>query len=161
MPYEWLPGPTPHLRLWPHRSLSNAGFVTFISATVTLLAFPVLIMLGTPILWMLLPFPVAAVTGIWWALRRNDRDAAIVEDLHLTETEITLTRLGPHCKHATWQANPHWVQVHLYPTGGRVPQYLTLRGAGREVEIGAFLSEDDRLDLSVDLKEKLAAARHA
>jgi uncharacterized membrane protein len=161
MPYQWLPSPTPHLRLWPYRSLTTPGFVLFIGTTATLLAMPVIIMLGTPVLWMLLPFPAAAVAGIWWAIRRNDRDAAIVEDLRLSETEITLTRQGPHRKHATWQANPHWVQVHLYPTGGRVPQYLTLRGAGREVEIGAFLSEEERLTLCLDLKEKLAAARHA
>ena len=159
MPYQWLPSPTPHLRLWPYRSLSNAGFVTFIAATVTLLAFPILTMLGTPVLWMLLPFPAAAVTGIWWAIRRNDRDAAIVEDLHLTDTEIILTRQGPRRKHATWQANPHWVQVHLYPTGGPVPQYLTLRGAGREVELGAFLAEEERLTLHADLQRRLAEKR--
>lgn len=161
MPYQWLPGPTPHLRLWPYRSLTTPGFVMFIATTATLLAMPVIIMIGTPILWMLLPFPAVTVAGIWVAIRRNDRDAAIVEDLHLTETEITLTRNGPHHQRNEWQANPHWVQVHLYPTEGPVPQYLTLRGAGREVEIGAFLSEEERLSLSLDLKEKLARARHA
>ena len=161
MPYQWLPSPTPHLRLWPYRSLSNAGFVTFIAATVTLLSFPILIALGTPILWMLLPFPAATVTGVWWAIRRNDRDAAIVEDLILTDTEITLTRQGPRKKHAHWQANPHWVQVHIYATGGPVPQYLTLKGGGREVELGAFLSEEERLALKDELQRRLAGNRQA
>ena len=159
MPYHWLPGPTPHLRLWPYRSLTTRGFVAFIAATVTLLSFPILISLGTPILWMLLPFPAATVCGIWWAIRRNDRDAAITEDLRLTDTEITLTRHGPRREQATWQANPHWVQVNLYPKGGRVPHYLTLKGAGREVELGAFLSEDERVTLHADLQRKLAAQR--
>lgn len=159
MPYQWLPSPTPHLRLWPYRSLTNRGFVAFIATTTTLLAFPIVITLGTPILWMLLPFPVAAVAGVWWAIRSNDRDAAITEDLRLTETEITLTRQGPRRNHSEWQANPHWVQVHLYPTEGPVPQYLTLRGAGREVEIGAFLSEDERLTLHADLQRRLAERR--
>jgi uncharacterized membrane protein len=159
MPYQWLPSPTPHLRLWPYRSLTTRGFVAFIAATATLLSFPILIALGTPVLWMLLPFPALTVTGIWYAIRRNDRDAAIVEDLHLTDTEITLTRHGPRMQHATWQANPHWVQLHLYPTDGPVPQYLTLRGAGREVELGAFLSEGERLQLHADLQRRLAGQR--
>jgi uncharacterized membrane protein len=42
-----------------------------------------------------------------------------------------------------------------------VPQYLTLRGGGRVVEIGAFLSQDERPVLARDLQLAfLNAARH-
>jgi uncharacterized membrane protein len=42
-----------------------------------------------------------------------------------------------------------------------VPQYLTLRGGGRVVEIGAFLSQDERPFLATDLQLAfLNAARH-
>jgi uncharacterized membrane protein len=40
-----------------------------------------------------------------------------------------------------------------------VPQYLTLSGNGREVEIGAFLSEEERLALYPELTAALARAR--
>jgi uncharacterized membrane protein len=53
------------------------------------------------------------------------------------------------------------VQVQLYPTGGPVPQYLTLKGGGREVELGAFLSEDERRTLKDDLHRRLANHRYA
>jgi uncharacterized membrane protein len=37
-----------------------------------------------------------------------------------------------------------------------VPNYLTLKGNGREVEIGAFLSEPERLTLRRELMAALA-----
>lgn len=36
-----------------------------------------------------------------------------------------------------------------------MPHYVTLSGAGREVEIGAFLSEDERKELYAELSEKV------
>jgi uncharacterized membrane protein len=40
-----------------------------------------------------------------------------------------------------------------------VPNYLTLKGEAREVELGAFLSEEERVTLSEELQQKLAALR--
>jgi uncharacterized membrane protein len=37
-----------------------------------------------------------------------------------------------------------------------VPHYVTLRGKGREVEIGAFLSEEERIALFEDLRRVLS-----
>ena len=58
-----------------------------------------------------------------------------------------------------WQANPYWVRVTLHETGGRVPQYLTLSGNDREVEIGAFLSPEARLVLAAELRAAFAAVQ--
>jgi len=44
--------------------------------------------------------------------------------------------------------------VHMHETGGPVPHYVTLSGNGREVEIGAFLSEDERVELFSELKAR-------
>lgn len=161
MPYEWLSPARDenHLHLWPHRSMTASGFVAFIGATAGLTLLPALTLLGTPLLWVLLPFPVIAVTGIWFALRRNQRDTEIIEALTLTRERVALVRHGPRGRRQEWQANPHWVQVTLHPTGGPVPQYLTLRGNGREVELGAFLSEDERIALLRDLQRRLGKLR--
>ena len=51
------------------------------------------------------------------------------------------------------------MQVRLHQTGGPVPNYLTLKGDGREVELGAFLSEEERLALRDDLHQRLVALR--
>jgi uncharacterized membrane protein len=166
MPYQWLSADTTatedrvlRMVLWPHRSLPRRGFVWFIGATAALIALPLLAVIGSPVLWGLLPFLALAVAGVWWALQRSYRDGEIVEQLTLTPDLVTLTRQGPRKAHAHWQANPHWVRVELHETGGPVPNYLTLRGGPRHVEIGAFLSEEERISLSDELRAAFAECR--
>lgn len=167
MPYEWLsPAPSDPdvarvMRLWPHQSLPKRGFVWFIGGTAALIALPLVTLLGSPVLWGLLPFLVLAVAAIWWALQRSYRDHEILEELVLTSGRVTLTRHGPHNRHAAWEANPHWVRVQLHKTGGPVPNYLTLAGGPREVEIGAFLSEAERITLSGELRHAFGAQKQA
>ena len=166
MPYEWLsptpaatPAPEARLHLWPYRSLPRRGFVLFIGGTCALVLVPMLSVLGSPVLWGILPFFALAIWGMWAALSRSYRDGEIVEDLTLSRDSLTLTRHGPRGRRQDWQANPHWVSVQLHPTGGPVPNYLTLRGSGREVELGAFLSEEERLALRDDLQDRLNRLR--
>ena len=147
------------LTLWPHRSLPPVGFTWFIAVTSALIGLPLLAVIGSPVLWGLLPFLVAAVTGIWWALRRNDTDCCIEERMTFASERVTLVRVGPRCAVKEWEANPHWVRVELHPTSGPVPNYVTLTGGPREVEIGAFLAEEERLTLVNDLREALAHLR--
>jgi len=147
------------LHLWPYRSLPRKGFVLFIGATCALILVPMLSVLGSPVLWGILPFVGLVIWGLWAALSRSYRDAEIVEDLTLTRDSLTLTRHGPRGQRRDWQANPYWVSVHLHGTGGPVPNYLTLKGNGREVELGAFLTEEERLALRDDLQSRLLQLR--
>ena len=162
MPYQWI-DPTSdspaRLHLWPYRSLPRRGFVGFFVVTVALVALPMLTVLGSPVLWFILAFVILALSGMWAALSRSYRDAEIVEDLRLGHDTLTLTRHGPRGRRQDWQANPYWVTVHLHPTGGPVPNYLTLKGNNREVELGAFLSEEERLALRDDLQQRLRDLR--
>jgi uncharacterized membrane protein len=161
MPYQWLPpsGPETRLRLTPHRALTPAGFVGFFAATAALLALPMAALLGTPALWGVLGFAVLAVGGVWVALRRSDADRTITEDLTLTADRITLVRTGPRGRRQAWEANPYWVRVVLHPKAGPVPNYVTLQGGPREVELGAFLSEDERITLCDEVQAALARLR--
>ncbi|MBK8441302.1 MAG: DUF2244 domain-containing protein [Rhodobacter sp.] len=161
MPYEWLPpeGNRQRLQLWPHRSLTQRGFVWFVGGTAALIAVPLVSLIGSPVLWGLLPFLVGAIWAIWFALRKDGRDRDIVEDLVLSPTEVALVRHGPRGRRQEWRANPHWVRVACHPKDGPVPNYLTLQGGPREVEIGAFLSEEERLALQPELTRRLATLR--
>lgn len=164
MPYEWITPQTPsdsqpiQLHLWPYRSLPRKGMVWFVGGTAALIALPALVLIGSPLLWGLLPFLIGTVAAIWFALQRSYADGAVVEVLTLSADTAHLTRFGPRQRQQEWQANPHWVQVMLHPSGGPVPQYLTLRGAGREVELGAFLTEAERVTLARELRGALARA---
>jgi uncharacterized membrane protein len=161
MPYEWLSSDRgeDRLHLWPHRSLSQKGFVWFLGLTAALIAVPLIGILGSPVVWALLPFLIAALAAIWIALRKNGRDRDILEDLRLSPSEVTLSRHGPRGQRRDWTANPHWLRVTLHETGGPVPNYLTLKGEAREVELGAFLSEDERIALYQDLRSRLSRLR--
>ncbi|MFE3837775.1 DUF2244 domain-containing protein [Pseudogemmobacter sonorensis] len=162
MPYHWHPEENgERLDLWPHRALTRRGFVWFIGLTAGLIALPLLAVLGSPVLWGLLPFPLLALCAIWLALRRNGRDREIMERLTLSPERIELVRRDPGGRRRAWQANPYWIRVTLHPTGGPVPDYLTLSGGPREVEIGAFLSEEERGQLAGELCARLRALRGA
>lgn len=158
MPYQW----TTHdngnqeLRAWPHQSLPPKGFAAFIGATFCMILIPVFPLLGSVILWGVLPFLMAAVFGIWWALQRNWRDFQITETLSLGADSLHLLRENPRGPDQSWECNTYWAKPALHPQSGPVPHYLTLSGNGREVELGAFLSEEERKSLYSDLCDRLA-----
>ena len=156
MPYEWTNhANTKALHLWPYRSLPRRGFVAFIGGTALLITVPLFAVLGSPVLWGLLPFLIIAVSGMYFALERSYRDGEIVETLTFEETRLHLSRHGPRGRHQEWEANPHWVRVEQHKKGGPVPEYITLSGGPREVELGAFLSEEERLALAPELRRAL------
>ncbi len=165
MPYEWSePGATGkvrtirRLRLWPYRSLPRRGFALFILLTFALITIPLYPLLGTLLVWGLLPFLLLAVGGVWWGLEKSYRDAELSEELTIDAEQVHLTRTEPGGAVQEWECQSYWAKAHLHPTGGPVPNYVTLTGRGREVEIGAFLSEDERKALFGELTDALRRA---
>jgi uncharacterized membrane protein len=155
MPYQWTSAPdeTPQvLRLWPHQSLPARGMAAFVLTTFTLICIPALPLLGSPILWGLLPFLLATVWGIYFALQRNHKARLIEEVLTLDAKDAHLVRTEPSGAVKAWDCNRHWTTITKYEKDGPVPHYVTLRGKGREVEIGAFLSEEERVSLYDELQ---------
>ncbi len=155
MPYRWSETPSKtELTLWPHQSLTAPGFVWFIGATAAMLALPLLAVLGTPVLWVLLLFFVPAIAGVWRAIFANKGSLAMHEELTLSDDALNIEHFPPKGPSLEWQANPHWVSVHLRQRGP-VKNYLTIRGEGREVEIGRFLSPEERAALYDELSDAL------
>ncbi len=143
------------MRLWPHQSLPARGMAVFVLTTFTLISIPALPLLGSPILWGILPFTLAAVWGIYAALQRNHKTRLIEEELVLEDTMAHLTRTNPKGEVQKWDCDRYWTRVTKYENEGPVPNYVTLRGKGREVEIGSFLSEEERIALYEDLRRAL------
>lgn len=162
MPYQWIPpepaGKAKQLHLWPYQSLAPKGFVIFIGATMAMVLIPLLAVLGTAVLWGLLPFLMLAVGGVWFAIGRNRHSAQILEVLTLTPKIAHLVRHNPKGDPQEWECNIYWAQVEMHDFDGPVPHYVTLKGDGREVEIGAFLSEDERVSLFDELSTEMARA---
>lgn len=71
--------------------------------------------------------------------------------MHLGRAGLHLRSLNPRGPVQEWRADPAWVALRLIPRGGPVEQYLTLTGGGREVELGAFLTPEERIALHDEL----------
>lgn len=169
MPYRWTPAHTapfpvaapengaPFLRLeiWPHRSLPSKGFSATILGMFALGLIPVVPFIGTTAFWVLLAFMLVALAALWTALRRSDRDT-LREEMHLWPDRVTLTHWSAKGEKFDWEANPYWLRVDTHPSG-KVEHYLTLKGGGpvqtREVELGAFLSPEERIELRAELEQ--------
>ena len=145
-----------HVILWPHRSLPRRGFAAFIGITFAMLMIPLLALLGTLALWGLLPFILGALALMWYFLERSYADGRLTEELRLWSDRIDLTRDNPRTPQQHWHANPHWVLLNIVSKGGPVENYLTLKGNDREVELGAFLTPEERADLHDRLGRALA-----
>ncbi|MGI1662781.1 DUF2244 domain-containing protein [Palleronia sp. KMU-117] len=148
--------PLARLSVWPHRSLPRQGFAIFIGVTFVLLLMPLLAVLGTPVLWGLLPFVMGVLALTWILIERSYSDARLTEVLTLWPDRLELVRTNPRGPVQRWEANPYWVRVELHKDGGPVENYLTLKGGDREVELGAFLSPEERTALHHDLQRLLA-----
>lgn len=163
MPYAWSDSDSTSdsrtLDIWPHRSLSRRGFAGFILITCVMLCFPLLPLLGTVALWGILPFLILAVTAVWMAIEASYKAGRLHEALTIREGEVRLVRTNPRGDRQEWNCNSYWTQVNLHPTGGPVDYYVTLAGKGREVEIGAFLSEDERKALYGELSDTFRKLR--
>ncbi len=158
MPYSWTDTPDERsLTLWAHQSLTGRGFTWFIGSTAVMLALPLLAVLGSPVVWVLMAFFVVAIAGIWRAIMANRTHRRVSEELTLTEERVHLRHVPPRGPVLEWEANPHWVSVNLR-NDGPVESYLTLVGGGREVEIGRFLTPEEREGLYLDLNRRLRAA---
>ena len=162
MPHRWITSDTETtLHLWPHQSLTPRGFRWFFGITAGLIALPILAVLGSLVAWVLMIFFGLMLTATWWAVMRNRADRHMHEELTLAPGRVRLAHVparGAAVKE--WEANPYWVRLNLRDDGP-VKNYLTLSGAGREVELGAFLSEEERQTLYGELGQRLRQAAQA
>lgn len=144
--------------LWPNRSLSRRGKHMVLAIMAVGLAIPLVPALGTPVFWGLLPFELGALGLLWLGFARNDADGRLTEELTLWRDEIRVERREPGGRVLRWQAIPYWVRLRLHEDA-RIEQYLTLKGGGREIELGAFLSPEERVSLKDEIERALAGLK--
>ena len=161
MPYDWQSqrdSEVQELHLWPHQSLQPKGFALFIGITFAMSLLPLVAVVGSVVLWGLLPFMIAAIGAILFALDRSRHRAQVIEVLTLSDDRAHLVRRNPRGDVQEWDCNRYWAKPALHEKNGPVPYYITLSGNGREVESGAFLSEEERVSLFDELTRALRKA---
>ena len=143
--------------LWPHRSMTRSGFRWFMVALAAGLSVPLLAIGGTPAALGLAPFLLLALGLVWWAIRANDRARARCgERVRLWADALAVEHRTSRGRVLRWSANPFWVRVELRDARA-MDNYLTLSGGGRVIELGAFLSPEERAALAEELRAALAA----
>jgi uncharacterized membrane protein len=157
-PFARTDAPLYSVRLWPHQSMTRAGFRWFMGALAAGLAFPLLAVWDTPVAWFLTPFLLGALALVWTLVRLNQRHRRMSETVRVWPDAVAVERRDSDGRVRRWAANPHWVRIDLSDTP-RIERYLTLSGGGRRIELGSFLTPQERVSLAQELRRALGETR--
>ncbi len=149
-----------NLKIWPHRSLSPAGFRWLMIATTLGVAIPLFALFGTSAFWVVGAFILADLLLLYGLMKLSYRDAKVLETVELWPDRLRITRTEPSGELKVFEANPHWVRVELHSTRA-VEGYLVVSASGRDVELGAFLTPQERRELAATLRQGLNDAAKA
>jgi uncharacterized membrane protein len=171
MPYHWSKSPSAAdfvakeigkvglcLYVSSHNSLTPSGFVKIISITAVMMLIPIFAFLGHTFLWIIAGTLGLTLLAIWTALKASWHRGKVFEVLEIWTDCVRLKRTNPNGSIQEWDANPYWTEISIIEKDGPVPNYLTLRGNGRTVELGSFLSEDERPILAKELRDAFTSA---
>lgn len=145
--------------LFPHRSLSPAGFWLLISivAGFSFAAGMMFVMMGA---WPVFGFFGVDVLLLAWCFRRSYWQARLYETVRLTERSLTVRRVDPGGEAITWTFQPYWLRIEI-DDPPRHESQLTLASHGRRLTIGSFLAPEERADLARALRTALESVRAA
>jgi uncharacterized membrane protein len=143
--------------LTPHRSLGPKGFLALMLALggVSFVTGMLFLAVGA---WPVLGFLGLDVLLVYVAFRLNYRSGRRYETLELTPARFVLTRVHPSGRQEQHECNPYWARVSLreWPDGRTA---LSVISRGTELAFGSFLTDDERRDLAVALREALLTVR--
>jgi uncharacterized membrane protein len=143
--------------LTPYRSLGPKGFLALMLAfgALSFVTGMVFLAMGA---WPVLGFFGLDVLLIYVAFRLNYRSGRRYETLELTPDQFVLTRIHPSGRRERFDCNPYWARVSLreWPDGRTA---LSVVSRGTELKFGTFLTDDERRDLALALREALLIAR--
>jgi uncharacterized membrane protein len=151
-----IPGETVSVVVLPHRSLSGAGLGGFLLAqSVAAGGFAALAAWQGNVLAPV--FAILELGVVAYCLRRVWRASGVSQIITLTPSRMQIAGAGGA---EPAHFHPYWVRVRLVPARRRGwPSRLLLGSHGRDVEVGAFLNEQERRLLAQRLTELLQSIR--
>ena len=149
------------MRLAPNRSLdSNGTKIVFLLIACGFLL-PIIPFIGSPIGTTLTIFSGLTFYLFLIMLQRNFQQGNTFEEIFISKSKIVVVHQEKNKKQKTWEGNPYWTRVTLDINNPKLKNYLTLAGKGRHIELGAFLSPDERIHLRDKIQNALAKAKSA
>lgn len=135
--------------LYPHRSLGRKGYVILLAGTalIVFLYGLVFLVMGA---WPIFGFLGGEWLLFWYLFRKSHRGDARAERLRLYGDRLLFERFDRKGNHTTLTLQPYWLNVIL-ARAEEPDNALYLRSHGRSVEVGAFLSAQERRELAAEL----------
>ncbi len=146
------------LTLTPNRSLrpTQARWLLIMVGGFFLIGSIRFLILG---LWPVIPFMVADVALLAWALRASYRSGGARERLVLDAGRLTFTRISPWGEAKVAELEPFFTRVDIEETPlGDAHVYLASRGT--RLRVGHFLSAPERREVGALIREGLARWRN-
>ena len=105
--------------------------------------------------WPVLPFAGLEMLVLGWALRVSLENAHVVQRLAISPEQVRVDCVSPRGEeHLVFPR--HWAKVTLRaPHTALHPSRLLIESRGRAVEIGGFLTEEQRRGLAARLKQMI------
>ncbi len=142
------------LTIWPHRSCDRKTFILILFIISFILIIPSFLFLSLSFAISILPFSLLSIFLFFFVGNKNFNDALLIEKLKIYPKKIILERKEPNNEIKKWHSNPYWTKVNIY-NNGPVESYLTLKGNGKEVELGSFLTPEERINLKKIIDDTL------
>jgi uncharacterized membrane protein len=142
--------------LYPHRSLGRKGYAILIGGTAAIVSLYgiVFLVLGA---WPIFGFLGGEWLLFWFLFTRHHRGDDRRERIRLYADHLLLERSDRRGASAE-RLQPYWLNVVL-ERAEAPDSALYLRSHGRSIEVGAFLSPQERRDLAAELRAVLARHR--
>jgi uncharacterized membrane protein len=106
-------------------------------------------------LWPVLPFAGIELTALGVALYVTARRGRYREVVRVTDSRVFVEKGFDRPVHC-WEFQRAWCEVVLNPSRSRLyPARLELSSAGVRVELGAFLTDEDRTRVACELRDTI------
>ena len=149
------------MRLAPNRSLDSYGTKIVFLVIAFGFLLPIIPFIGSPIGTTLTIFSGLTFYLFLIMLQRNFQEGNTFEEIYISKRKIIVVHQEKNKEQKIWEGNPYWTRVKLDINNQKLKNYLTLVGKGRHIELGAFLSPDERIELKDKIQIALAKANSA
>ena len=146
------------MRLVPNRSLDSYGTKVVFAVIACGFLLPIIPFIGSPIGTTLTIFSGLTFYLFLTLLQKNFQQGNTFEEVLILKSKIIVVHKEKNKEQKTWECNPYWTRVHVDFDNPKLKNYLTLTGNGRHIELGAFLSPDERIELRDKIQNALAKA---
>jgi uncharacterized membrane protein len=143
--------------LYPNRPLSTAGFVLFMAVVTGICAAlgAAFLVLGA---WPVTGFLALDVLALYLAFRWVRRESRRLELIRLDHAGLVVRRILPRGDTEEHRLEPYWARVEIDRIRGNQAR-LAVRSHGQQLEIGRFLTLQEKRELQRALSDALASLR--